>query len=286
MRTLLRQTSSLILSKPPMVQATLKRRLLKHKTSNTTLLTKMEKHDAAMTPATMSLSESKNDYENDIEDQYGSFGVRRDCIPNHVSIILDGNRRWSKKNGRPLSYQPFFQANTLFADLCLRWGIGTATTYIYSLKNLERGYERNKTIWIIGEKSVLPEYLRDAIEKVEEGTKNNTKLELMFALCYEGTDELVKTTRRICEKVKEGVINLADINTDLFEKELWTGPSRAPNPDLLIRTGGHIRVSNYLLWQLAHTELYFCDTYAPDFKEADFVKALRSYQQRERTFGA
>ncbi|KAK9668762.1 hypothetical protein RND81_13G084600 [Saponaria officinalis] len=309
MHTLLRQTS-LIISKPPNVQATLEHHLLKHKTSNTAkILTKEKKHYSSIICQSKTHTDAVaiTPGDNDIEDQYESLGLRREWMPNHVAVILDGTRRWSKANGKPVNYQPFFQANTLFADLCLRWGIGTATTYIYSLKNLLRGYEANELLfrqlqkylddnfddikrkgiklWMIGEKSALPEYLRHTIEKVEEGTKNNTKLELMFALCYGGTDEMVKATRSICQKVKEGVIDPEDVNDELFEKELWTGPSRAPNPDLLIRTGGRVRVSNYLIWQLAQTELYFCDTYAPDFKEADFIDALKSYQQRERTFG-
>ncbi|XP_074304752.1 dehydrodolichyl diphosphate synthase 2-like, partial [Silene latifolia] len=151
--------------------------------------------------------------------------------------------------------------------------------------NLDNIKRKGIKLWMIGEKSALPEYLQATIKNVEEVTKNNTKLELMFALCYGGTREIAQATRSLCEKVKEGAIDPEEIDEELMEKELWTGPSRAPNPDLLIRTGGRIRVSNYLIWQLNQTELYFCKTYAPDFKEADFIEALRSYQQRVRTFG-
>ncbi|KAL9230767.1 hypothetical protein vseg_006078 [Gypsophila vaccaria] len=228
-------------------------------------------------------------------------------VPKHVAIILDGSRRWLKAHGKPLSYDPFFDANLLFADLCIKWNVGTATSFVYSLKNLERGEEANNLIFeqlekfvkhntqqfrrkgikirVIGERRELPESLQSTIREVEEATKDCTNLELMLAVCYAGTRDIVKATKNICHKVSNGTIEAEAIDEALLENELSTGGSRAPDIDLVIRTGGRIRVSDYLMWQMAQAELYFSDLCAPEFGEVEFVKALRSFQQRERTFG-
>lgn len=228
-------------------------------------------------------------------------------MPKHVAIILDGSRRWLRAQGKPLNYEPFFQANTLFADLCLKWGVEAATTFIYSFKNLQRGEEANDLIFgqfkrylednleefmrkgirvsIIGERWALPKSLQDTIKQVEEATrkKDTKQLELMLAICYAGTRDIVEATRSICEKVQAGVIEPKAIDEALLDQELWT--HGAPHPDLLIRTGVRHRISDYLMWQLAQTELYFTDVCAPEFGEVEFLQALSSFQQRERTFG-
>ncbi|KAL2901976.1 Dehydrodolichyl diphosphate synthase 2 [Bienertia sinuspersici] len=241
------------------------------------------------------------------EDYYARVGLKKEMIPNHVAIILDGSRRWLKAQGKPLNYQPFFEANTLFADLCLKWGVGTATSFVYSLKNLNRGKEANDLIFgqletylednledfirknisvsMIGERWALPKSLHDKIKQVEEEThkKDTKQLELMLAICYAGTTDIVEATRGICEKVKNGVIEPNDVDKALVDQELCT--RGLPHPDLLIRTGGRLRISDYLMWQLAQTELYFTHICAPEFQEAEFIQALHSFQERERTFG-
>ncbi|KAL9230766.1 hypothetical protein vseg_006077 [Gypsophila vaccaria] len=228
-------------------------------------------------------------------------------VPKHVAIILDGSRRWLKAHGKPLSYDPFFDANLLFADLCIKWNVGTATSFVYSLKNLERGEEANNLIFeqlekfiehntqqfrrkgikirVIGERRELTQSLQNKIRVVEEATKDCTNLEFMLAVCYAGTRDIVRATKNICHKVSNGKIEAEAIDELLLENELSTGGSRAPDIDLVIRTGGRIRVSDYLMWQMAQAELYFSDLCAPEFGEIEFVKALHSFQQRERTFG-
>ncbi|XP_021762261.1 dehydrodolichyl diphosphate synthase 2-like [Chenopodium quinoa] len=139
---------------------------------------------------------------------------------------------------------------------------------------------------MIGERLVLPKSLQDIIKQVEDvtRTKHTDKLDLMLAICYSGTRDILQATRNICEKVKAGVIEPKAIDETLFDQELWT--RGAPHPDLLIRTGGRLRVSDYLMWQLAQTELYFSQVSAPEFGEAEFLQALRPFQRRERTFGS
>ncbi|XP_021762358.1 uncharacterized protein LOC110727128 [Chenopodium quinoa] len=240
-------------------------------------------------------------------EKYLEVDLKKELIPKHVAIILDGSRRWLKAQGKPLNYDPFFQANTLFADLCLKWGVSTATTFMYSFKNLQRGQEANDLLFgqlerylennlesfirreikvsMIGERWLIPKSLQDVIKQVENATstKHQIKLELMLAICYSGTRDILQATRNICEKVKAGVLEPKDIDEAMFDKQLWT--RGAPHPDLLIRTGGRLRVSDYLMWQLAQTELYFSQVSAPEFGEVEFLQALHSFQQRERTFG-
>ncbi|XP_074282468.1 uncharacterized protein LOC141606989 [Silene latifolia] len=244
----------------------------------------------------------------DNTNNYTQADLRLDNVPKHVAIILDGNRRWLKARDKPLiSYEPFFEANLVFADLCIKWGILTATSFVYSLKNLERGQEANDLLFgqleifleqnrqqfirkgirmkVIGERTLLPQTLQWKITEVEEATRECTNLEFMLAVCYAGTRDIVQATKSVCEKVKNGVIEVKAIDEALLESELSTGGSRAPQIDLLIRTGGRLRVSDYLMWQMAQAELYFSNVYAPDFDEVEFAHAIHSFQLRERTFG-
>ncbi|XP_074315887.1 cis-prenyltransferase 4, chloroplastic-like [Silene latifolia] len=244
-----------------------------------------------------------------VEDKYREAGLRRDRMPEHVAVILDGNRRWFKKRGLELDYEPFLRHNLLVADLCIKWGIGTTTCFIYALENMRRTQETNELIFrqfekflaenlenflrknmkvsVIGESSMYPESLKDMIKQVEEATTKFSKLELMFAVCYGGTRDVLHAARSICRNVKDGVVEPEDVSEKLVEQALYTKMSRAPQVDLLIRTGGHLRLSNYLMWQIAEAELYFTnsETMAPNFGEHVFLDALRSYQQTERTFG-
>ncbi|XP_074282526.1 uncharacterized protein LOC141607058 [Silene latifolia] len=243
----------------------------------------------------------------DDTNNYNPADLRLDNMPKHVAIMLDGNRRWLKARDKPLSYEPFFEANLVFVDLCIKWGIPTASSLVYTLKNLERGQEANDIMFgqleifleqnrrqfirkgiqlkVIGERTLLPQTVQWKIAEVEEATRECTNLEFMLAVCYAGTRDIVQATKSICEKVKNGVIETKAIDEALLESELWTGGSRAPPVDLLIRTSGRLRVSDYLMWQMAQAELYFSNVYAPEFDEVEFAHAIHSFQLRERTFG-
>uniref|UniRef100_A0A803MMU8 Alkyl transferase n=1 Tax=Chenopodium quinoa TaxID=63459 RepID=A0A803MMU8_CHEQI len=243
--------------------------------------------------------------------------------------MLDGTRRWHKAQGIPLSYDPFFAANTLFADLCLKWGIATATTFIYSIKNLQRGQTlrlaaRLGLWWLFGEVWWLePTILvvdllagvagfsawmcQSAADLLWLGFilaaaarfcgSWDARLAAAVAVTWLGKKEIKVSMigeRRLIPKslqdiikhvadVKAGVIEPKAVDEALFDQELWT--RGAPHPDLLIRTSGRLRVSDYMMWQLAQTELYFSQVSAMEFGEAEFLQALCSFQQRERTFG-
>ncbi|XP_060174162.1 (2Z,6Z)-farnesyl diphosphate synthase CPT6, chloroplastic-like isoform X1 [Lycium barbarum] len=139
---------------------------------------------------------------------------------------------------------------------------------------------------VIGDKSNLPSSLKEMIKLAEETTKDNTGLHFVAALNYGGRYDIIQATKRIASKVKDGVIQLEDIDDKLIDQELETNKClEYPNPDLLIRTSGELRISNYMLWQLAYSEFYFMDKLFPEVDEADFVAALRSFQQRQRRYG-
>ncbi|KAL2932777.1 Dehydrodolichyl diphosphate synthase 4, partial [Bienertia sinuspersici] len=234
-------------------------------------------------------------------------GLKKDLIPRHIAVIFDGNRRWLKAQGKPLDYVPFFQINGLFANLCLKWGVAAATTFIYSYDNLQRGKEATELIFgqlerflehnledfirkkikvvVIGERKEYTKSLQDIIKQVEEATKNEAKpkLEWRLAICYAGTRDILQATRKLCEKAKAGVIEPSAIDMTTFDGELEAGT--VPTPELLIRTGGELRLSNYLVWHLALAEYYFLPIQAPEFTEGHFIDALRSFQQRDRNFG-
>lgn len=138
---------------------------------------------------------------------------------------------------------------------------------------------------MIGNRSMLRESIQKVIYKVEEATKRNSRLHLIFAIDYNGQSDIIQACTSVASKVKDGLIQVEDINESLFEQELQTNCCEFPNPDLLIRTGGKIRLSNFMLWQLAYTELYFVDKLSPDFDGVDFMEAVSSFQKRRRRYG-
>jgi len=140
-------------------------------------------------------------------------------------------------------------------------------------------------VCVIGDLSKVPESLQRTVARVEDVTKDNKKLQLIVALNYGGKYDVVQACKRVAMKVKDGAVDVEDINESIIEKELETKCTEFPNPGLLIRTSGELRVSNFLLWQLAYTELYFSPKFWPDFGKDDFVDALRSFQHRQRRFG-
>lgn len=226
-------------------------------------------------------------------------------IPQHVAIIMDGNGRWAKQRGRERSYGHQAGAETvhLIAEEAARLGVKYLTLYTFSTENWGRPAEEvsalmgllfdsieedtfmknNIRFRVIGDIKKLPDYVQSRLNTCSEHTSGNTGMNLILALSYSSRWEITEAARHIAMAVKDGKLAADEIDCDMFANYLST--SFMPDPDLLIRTGGELRLSNYLLWQCAYSELYFCDTYWPDFREEEFYKAIRDYQKRERRFG-
>lgn len=226
-------------------------------------------------------------------------------IPQHIAIIMDGNGRWAKLRGKERSFGHQAGAETvhIIIEEAARLGVKFLTLYTFSLENWNRPEEEvaalmdllfdqieeetfmknNVRFRIIGESSKLPERVRTRLALCEEHTAANTGLCLVLALSYSSRWEITEAARIIASKVAAGELALEDISQDVVSANMVT--SFMPDPDLLIRTGGEQRLSNYLLWQSAYAELYFCDTFWPDFREEELHKAIDDFQKRERRFG-
>ncbi|EEF36753.1 dehydrodolichyl diphosphate synthase 2 [Ricinus communis] len=236
-------------------------------------------------------------------------GLLLELMPRHVAVIMDGNGRWAKQQGWPPSkgHEAGVRSLMEIMNLCGHWGIKVLTVFAFSCENwtrpkveidflmslfervlkseLENLLREGIRVSIIGDVSKLPESLQRLIREVEDTTKDYSKLHLLVAVSYSGKYDVVKACRNIAGRVKEGAIEPEDISEDLIEQELETNCSEHPSPDLLIRTSGELRISNFLLWQLAYTELYFAEELWPDFGKDGFVEALTSFQQRQRRYG-
>ncbi|CAN1221754.1 Dehydrodolichyl diphosphate synthase 2 [Linum grandiflorum] len=225
---------------------------------------------------------------------------------------MDGNGRWAKQRGLVpgAGHEAGIRSLKEMVRLCIQWGIRVLTVFAFSTDNwirpkvpdchhfilnflcfffknsLKKCNRQGVRISVIGDSSKLSNSLTKLIHDVEERTKDNSNLHLMVAVSYSGKYDVVQACQSIARQVKDGVIELDDINECLIEKELETKRTQFPSPDLLIRTSGELRISNFLLWQLAYTELYFADPLWPDFGEAEFAQALLSFQQRHRRFGS
>lgn len=228
-------------------------------------------------------------------------------IPQHVAIILDGNGRWAKSKGMPRNYGHVQGAKTVevICEEAYRMGIQYLTVYAFSTENwnrpqdevnalmgLLRNYmktclktaaKNNMCVRIIGEKSRLDEDIRKRMEELEQATKDNTGLHFQIAINYGGRDEIVRAVRRLAERVSAGNLQAADITEQMISDQLDTHD--LPEPDLLIRTCNEQRISNFLLWQLAYTELYFTPVAWPDFSKEELVKAIEAYNMRDRRYG-
>jgi len=226
-------------------------------------------------------------------------------IPRHIAIIMDGNGRWANERGKERSYghQAGVDAVRCITTECKNLGVKYLTLYTFSTENWNRPItevsalmnlvltaleeeifmKNNVRFKMIGDIDRLPETVQNKIREVEEHTKLNDAMMAVFALSYSSRWEMVKATKEIAAKVKAGEYQPDDITEELISEHLET--SFMPDPDLLIRTGGELRISNYLLWQIAYSELYSCDTYWPDFKEESLYEAIYSYQNRQRRFG-
>ena len=231
--------------------------------------------------------------------------------PNHVGIILDGNRRWALNHGFPSSVGHNFGAKKVeeLLSWCMDLGINILTIYVFSTENFERQPDEvdeimnllrtkleealyddriddNKiNIKALGRIHLLPEDVLELIRKVERKTEFYDRFYLNIAVAYGGRAEIVDATRKIAEKIQSDELLLTDINETLFEKNLYTSHLPKSNPDIIIRTSGEERLSGFLLWQSAYSELIFLDAYWPDFRKIDFWRSIRTYQSRTRRYG-
>lgn len=228
-------------------------------------------------------------------------------IPNHVAIILDGNGRWAKKRLMPRNYGHVKGAQTVEQICEDAWNMGVKylTVYAFSTENwkrpqsevdalmkllknylkdcIERSNSNNMRVRVIGDKTGLNDQLRDKICELEEMTKENTGLNFIIAINYGSRDEMIRAMKIMAWDVKDGKVEPENIDEKLFETYLDT--KGIPDPDLLIRTSGEQRLSNYLLWQFAYTEFYFTDVLWPDFTKEDLAMAILAYNKRDRRFG-
>ena len=228
-------------------------------------------------------------------------------LPQHVAIIMDGNGRWAKSKGLPRVYGHKKGAEVAKKIIykTRELGIPYLTLFAFSKENWLRPKEEIEALLellkiyldaefkemkkngikfkVIGNKEDFPDDLQEKLNFVERATEKNDKMVLCMALSYGGRVEIIEAIKKLVEQIKEGKINPEEINERLFRKFLYTAD--IPDPDLLIRTSGELRISNFLLFQLAYTEFYFTPIYWPDFNEEEYLKALYSYQQRERRFG-
>ncbi len=228
-------------------------------------------------------------------------------VPQHVAIILDGNGRWAKKKGMPRNYG-HAQGSKNVERICeeaYKLGIKYLTVYAFSTENwsrpksevdalmkLLRNYmktclktaDKNRMkVRVLGDKSALDEDIRNRIAELEEASKNYDGLNFQIALNYGSRDEMLRAMRRMCADCKVGKVDAEQIDEAVFESYLDTHD--IPDPDLLIRTSGEQRLSNYLLWQMAYTEFYFTDVLWPDFTKEELIKAIEHYNGRERRYG-
>ncbi|MEM2882554.1 MAG: polyprenyl diphosphate synthase [Candidatus Bathyarchaeia archaeon] len=232
-------------------------------------------------------------------------------MPEHIAVILDGNRRWASERMLPTTEGHNHGAKTLedFLRWCLELGIKIVTVYILSTENLGRSKEEIDNIFrvmeerlraiisnpeihrngvrvkALGRLSLLPESLRALLRELEDATKGYSNCYFNLAVAYGGRTEIVDAARKIAEMVKEGRIEPSDIDEDLFMRNLYTAHLPKPEPDLIIRTSGEERLSGFLIWQSAYSELCFLDIYWPDFRKIDLLRAIRIYQRRSRRFG-
>nr|CAB3452760.1 unnamed protein product [Digitaria exilis] len=212
-------------------------------------------------------------------------GIRPESLPRHVAVVLDGNRRWAQERGL-LTPDGHEAGRRALEHMEVDYLMGLIERTIRENVDL---YERiGIRVHVIGDPSRRPRSLQDAAREAEEQTRNNSKLHLMLATCYSGRWEIVEACRELARRVQGSLLRPEDIDEQLLAGELRTSAAAGEElscPDLLIRTSGEQRLSNFLLWQSAYSELYFTDTLWPDFGEAEYLKALSSFQSRERRFG-
>ena len=239
--------------------------------------------------------------------QYLPSDLREELLPKHVAVIMDGNGRWAQRQGLPRIMGHKRGVDTLkdLLHCCKDWGIEALTAYAFSTENWGRSREEveflmnlfqgvlrqelremiqeNVQIKFVGNLNALPTTLQEEIFHSMEKTKNNHSIQFTVATNYGGRQEIVQACRMIAEKVEQGSLKAHEIDETIFERHLYTAGTC--DPDLLIRTSGEVRLSNFLLWQMAYSEIYITNTLWPDFDRSEFYRALSTYQQRERRFG-
>lgn len=235
------------------------------------------------------------------------YDINLDKIPAHIAIIMDGNGRWAKSRFMPRTYGHKVGVETIrkVVKECSRLGVKYLTLYAFSTENwkrpkeevsalmgllvkylrneLEELHKNNVKILTIGDISKLPQACIEELDHAKEKTKDNTGLVMSLALNYGGRNDLVNAVKNISQEVVDGKISVDDIGDDLISSHLSTKES--PDPDLVVRTSGEQRLSNFLLWELAYSEFYFADIHWPDFDEKELQKAIFAYQSRDRRFG-
>lgn len=234
--------------------------------------------------------------------------INKQYMPKHIAIIMDGNRRWAKSKGKPVSFGHKEGAKTLekIVRYANKIGLEYITVYAFSTENWKRAQDEvdalmmllqnylddyskranteNIKVKILGDTTALSDGMQKSIYKCMERTKDNTGVTFNIALNYGGRDEIIKAIKKIVSEVKNGQLNEEDINEQLISNNLYT--KGQPDPDLLIRTSGELRLSNFLPWQIVYSEFLFVDKNWPDFDEEDLDKAIIEYQKRNRKFGA
>ena len=226
-------------------------------------------------------------------------------IPEHIAVIMDGNGRWATERGKERSYghQAGVETVRRITSECTRLGVKYLTLYTFSTENWNRPADEVAALMglvltaledelfmkndvrfqVIGDIDRLPKVVQDKLQETIDHTANNKAMTMTIALSYSSRWEITRAVKNISTLVAEGKLKTEDITEELISRNMTT--NFMPDPDLLIRTGGELRISNYLLWQIAYSELYFCNTYWPDFAEEDLHKAIASYQNRQRRFG-
>jgi len=225
-------------------------------------------------------------------------------LPRHVAIIMDGNGRWAKKRKLPRieGHRAGAKSVRKIVETCARLGIKFLTLYAFSKENWKRPKKEVATLWkllenylkkedkvlvknqfrlkVIGQREAIPLFAKKELERVEELTKDNNNLTIILALNYGGREEIVDAVRKICE---DKDFDMNSLDEEGFSQYLYT--NHFPDPDLLIRTSGELRISNFLLWQIAYSEIWFTKVFWPDFRKKQMLQALVDYQKRERRFG-
>ena len=233
--------------------------------------------------------------------------IDKEKLPRHVAIIMDGNGRWAKKHSRPRvwGHQNGVKAVRAVTEACAEIGVEYLTLYAFSKENWKRPvlevntlmrlfvntvsnelktlHKNNIRLRAIGDLDSLPSETKKALENAIESTKDNSHMTLILALSYSARWEILESSKKMAIEVRDGRLDVDDINEEVFERYLST--KELPDPELLIRTSGEHRISNFLLWQISYAELVFSDTLWPDFGKEELYKALLTYQSRERRFG-
>ena len=230
-------------------------------------------------------------------------------IPQHIAIIMDGNGRWAKKRLMPRNYGHAQGAKTLerIIEDAHDLGVKYLTVYAFSTENFNRPeheveglmnlfvtnfkrlvdhekiHKNEVKVKVVGKTELIPESVREAIKEAEDATAHYDKRLFNIAIGYDGRLEIIDSFKKIIQDVQDGKITIDDVDEDLVSQNLYTGGLADPN--LIIRTSGEERLSGFLLWQSSYSELYFCETLWPELRKVDFIRAIRSYQERERRFG-